>query len=128
MGKITLNWTDLSMDSKWYDFETGEVVAGAPAKDAPGAFLKIRPYPNELTHVVIKDGGISVSGEEQKQIYDYCFEEFRGRDIVGADDQPLIFSADVKKKIYEFKLGGIPDFVLSKSRQFADKKAIAEKN
>jgi len=25
-------------------------------------------------------------------------------------------------------LGGIPDFVLSKSRQFADKKAIAEKN
>jgi len=124
---LTINWTELSMDDKWYDLFTGDVVP-EPVVDAEGAFILISPYPSELASVVVKDGGILITGSQQKEIYDHCFKEFRGKSIIDADGKQLKFSKEVKEKIFEFKLGDIPNFVITKSWQYSDKKGASEGN
>jgi len=121
---ITIDWTDLSMEPKWYDFNSGEVV-GLEEPQGEGQFLQIRPFPAQRASVVVKDDGILITGEQQKEIYDFCFLKMKG--FVDANEKILELTVEVKLKIFEFKLEGIPDFVIMKSREFENKKAIAVK-
>jgi len=127
-NKLTIDWTDLSMEPKWYDFFTGEVVP-EPAKDAFGAYLLIAPYPAEMAGVVIRqDGTMEFTGSQQKKIFDHCFKDFRGNKIVDANGQKLVFSEDIKDKIFDYNLGNIKNFVIIKSREYEDKKGASLKN
>jgi len=122
---ITIDWTDLSMEPKWYDFKSGDLV-GLEEPRGEGAFLMIRPFPAEGQNVIItQEGTILVTGEQQKEIYDFSFMKMKG--FVDANGTSLELTDEVKLKIFEFKLEDIPDFVIMKSREFQNRKAEAEK-
>lgn len=101
--KIDLN--KASYDGKWFDF--GE------------ARLKIRPYPMSLASVAFKDGAMLFSGDEGMDMFTYCLVDWEG--VVDAGGQPLKLTQDVKKKLYDFRLGRsaedfLSDFVLRTAR------------
>ena len=118
--KIDLNRA--SYDGKWFDF--GE------------ARLKIRPYPMSRTDVAFKDGAVVFSGDASLDIFTYCLTEWEG--VVDADGGPLRLTPDVKKKIYDFKLGRavneagieepLSDFVLRTARTLTDEIGADAKN
>ena len=60
--QVDLDFTNLSLDAKIYDFETGDELQEAPEE---GFAIKIRPYPASLSNLLVKDSGVVVSGEEQ---------------------------------------------------------------
>jgi len=124
MAKLKIDWSDLSMDAKWYDFENGDVVEGEPKGD--GTYFKIRPYPTELAGAIIKDGGFLMSGEQRKKIHDHCLVSWKG--LVDANNKDIPFSEDTKEKIFKYSLGGISAFVFNRSTAFGDKKKAQEKN
>jgi hypothetical protein len=93
--KIDLN--KVSYDGKWFDF--GE------------ARLKIRPYPLSLTDIAFKDGAMVYAGDASLEMFIYCLTEWEN--VVDADGQPLKLTPDVKKKIYDFKLGRDKEDVMS---------------
>jgi len=115
--------TDLSYDGRWYDFETGEVVEGPGPENA---CLKIRPQPFSASSITIRDGAMVISGEDQCQRFKDALEEMAH--VVGADGKPLPCTDEVKQKIYDFRLGGIADFVLNKIWEFHRAKEREEKN
>lgn len=86
-----------SYDGRWYEF--GE------------ARLKIRAYPMSRQDVAIKDGAIIISGDASADMFNYCLVEWEG--VTGADNEPLKLTADVKKKVYDFKLGQVDDRSIS---------------
>ena len=108
---MQLNLDELSYDAKAYEFD--------------GALLSIRPYPSSLTTVSLTATGVMISGDEQAKIFAYCLVGWDN--VVGADGKALECTPDVKKKIFDFRVAGIPNFVLLKSRQFEEEKAAAEK-
>jgi len=71
------------------------------------AKLTIRPYPMSRQDVTIKDGAIILSGTSARDMFSYCLTKWDN--VIGADDQPLKLTADVKQKIYDFKLVTIED-------------------
>lgn len=119
---MKLDFTGLSYDPKWYDFDTGELV------DNPGSqpSLKIRPYPRELRKIVLRDGGVLVEGNESRNVFVYClvdmanFEDSNGRQLQCTEA--------IKAEIYKYDLAGIPLFVMGKSNQFQNTKESSEKN
>jgi len=123
MKNLTIDWTELSMDPKWYDFETGEMVK-TPKKE--GVFLNIKPYPAEKSNLIVKEKGLVITGGQQKEVFMHCLVDWQG--VVDAKGGEIECTEAVKEKVYDFKLGGIPDFVVIKSREFADKKDASEKN
>jgi len=123
MKNLTIDWTELSMDPKWYDFESGEMVK-APKDE--GVFLNIKPYPAEKSNLIVKEKGLVVTGEQQKEVFMHCLVGWQG--VVDANGGEIECAEAVKEKVYAFKLGGIPDFVVIKSREFTDKKEASEKN
>lgn len=100
------------------------------------ATLTIRPYPQSRTDIAIKDGALVFSGSSGRDMFVYCLTKWEG--VVGADDQPLKMSDDVKRKIYDFKFGAITDekgeqvsmsdFVIRKAREMTDEIAADTKN
>jgi len=117
--KIDLN--KASYDGKWFDF--GE------------ARLKIRPYPMSRTDVAFKDGAVVFSGDASMDMFTYCMVEWEG--VVDADGQPLKLTPDVKKKLYDFKLGkadidgaetNLSDFVLRTARSMTEEIGADTKN
>lgn len=88
--------------------------------------LNIRPYPMSRADVTIKQGGFVVSGSGNFDRFDYCLVGHKG--LTDADGKTLELTQDVKKLIYDFRLGrtyveemdatmSISEFVLYKSRQ-----------
>ena len=114
---------DLSYDATWFDFETGEPI-NEPIPDKPS--LKIKPYPFSKANIIVRDGGMILSGEDQCQTFKESLVAMNA--IVGADDKPLPCTDEVKQKIYDFRMGGIPDFVIGKIREFRASKDAKEKN
>jgi hypothetical protein len=117
--KIDLN--KASYDGKWFDF--GE------------ARLKIRPYPMSRTDTTIKDGAMVFLGDASMEMFTYCLTEWEG--VVDADGKPLNLTIDVKKKIYDFKLGcvkkdektvSLSDFVLITARKLTEEIGAETKN
>lgn len=124
MEKLKLDWTNLTMDPRWYDFESGEMVKSPEGKE--GVFLLIQPYPAELAKVVLRDDGLVISGEEQKAIFSHCLVNWHN--VTGANDEPLECNDEVKEKVFQFQMAGIPNFVITKSREYDLEKKAQEKN
>lgn len=123
MKNLTIDWADLSLDPKWYDFKSGEIATN-PGNE--GVFLNIRPLPPEKSNLIVKERGLMVTGEQQKEMFMYCLTGWQG--VIDANGKDLDCNEAVKEKVFDFKLGGIPDFVVLKSRDFADRKKESEKN
>jgi len=120
---MKLDITNMSYDAKWYDMKTGKVV-NQPGDE--GVFIKIQPMPFSKSNVLIKQDAMLLAGEEQCRIFKESCQDWRG--IVDANDQPLECSDDVKQKVFDFRMGGISDFVIGKVWEFDQAKAGQEKN
>lgn len=111
---MKLEFSDLSYDSKWHDFKDG-------------ARLKIRPYPASKTNLRVNADGMQLSGEEQFDVFSYCLEEVENLEIT-VNGKPHSFDEKLKRLIFDFRIGGIPEFVMEKGRQFEAVKEEQEKN
>lgn len=109
---MKLKITDLSYESKWYAFEDAE--------------LEIRPYPFSQANVIVKDGAMVISGEEQCKIFKYCLTGWKR--ITDADGQPIPLTEEIKQKVYDFRLAGIADFVIAKTWEFRSQTGELAKN
>ena len=110
---MILDIDKISYEARWFDFQDGR--------------LKIRPYPASMNDITIKVGkGMIFSGEESLKMFEYCLIDWEG--IVGADDKPIPCTDEVKRKVYDFQMGGISAFVLTKVREFDTVKESAEGN
>lgn len=119
---MKLDFTGLSYNPKWYDFETGNPISEPVDKPA----LKIRPYPPELRNIIMRDGGLVVDGKQTREVFIYCLTDVSG--FTDANGAPIVLTDAVKEAIYKFDLEGILAFVLMRSREFADAKGASEKN
>lgn len=114
---MQIDMSKASYDGRWFDF-------GA-------ARLKIRPYPASRQDITIKDGAIILSGDAGFDMFSYCLTEWEG--VTDADDKPLQLTVDVKKKLYDLKLGqvegeALSDFVLKTTRTMNDEIGNDTKN
>ncbi|MEN6623601.1 MAG: hypothetical protein ABFD50_18905 [Smithella sp.] len=119
---MKIDLTKVSYDAKWFDF--GD------------ARLKIRPFPMSQQDVAIKDGAIIMTGDNGQKRFVYCLTEMEN--VPGADGKPLPCTSEVKKTIYDFRLGIIKgtkgedicmsDFVLLKTNEMAQEIVEASKN
>ncbi|MDD4060457.1 MAG: hypothetical protein PHW08_07140 [Kiritimatiellae bacterium] len=100
-----------------------------------GVRLKIRPYPASRAAVTLKAGALVISGAESFEMFDYCLVDWEG--VVGADDKPLKATAEIKRSVFDWRLGErevdgeritITDFVLKTARRLAAAIEGDEKN
>lgn len=118
--KIDLN--KANYDGDWYEFG--------------GIRLKIRPFPMSRADVSFKDGAVVISGDSSHDMFAYCLVDHEG--LVDADGKPIKLTPEVKKKIYDFKLGrsidengdeaSLSDFVIRKARLRQEQIGNDEKN
>lgn len=114
---MIIDMAKISYEGRWYDFGDGR--------------LKIRPYPMSKSNVIIKDGAMIISGDESCEMFQYCLVEWeRVQDAEGKDLKP---TNEVKKKIYDFKLGeaggqSMSGFVLVTARALTEEIGAAVKN
>lgn len=119
---MKIDLSRVNYDGEWVDF--GDIR------------LKIRPMPASRVNIIVKDGGLVLSGGEGKEMFDYCLIDQDG--IIGADDQPLKMTRAVKQMIYDFKTDpdvspvvdgvSLVDFVLQYVRGRAERVAAELKN
>ena len=109
---MKLDFTNLSYDGKWYDFNDSK--------------LKIRFFPSSLTNVIVRDGHQLISGLDQRQAFLYCLQDWKN--VLGADGKPVKCTDEVKEKVFDFRMAGIPDFVINKSMILQAEKEGQEKN
>lgn len=103
----------LSYDARDYEFQDGAV-------------LKIRPYPFSQGQVIYRDGALVIDGKIQCEMFKYCLVGWEN--VVGEDGKPIPCNDQVKQKIYDFKMAGIPDFVIRTVYDFISEKEHQEKN
>lgn len=108
--KIFLNKN--SYGAEWYDYENCR--------------LKIKPYPMGKLDFLNKDGATVFSSEERFKMFDYSLVAWEG--VVDDDGQELLLSKKVKKQVFEYRLGGISDFVLETSTEVRTQIEEQEKN
>jgi len=114
---MKIDISKVSYDGQWKDFGGGR--------------LKIRPYPASRQDVTLKEGAVILSGDAGFDMFSYCLEDWEN--YVGADDQPLKLTDDVKKKLYDFKLAkvdgeALSDFTLKTARKLTDEIGAETKN
>lgn len=116
---LGLDFKQLSYDARWHEFDaTGE---------APFPRLKIRPFPASMGSATITDKGMVLSGEDRLERFCYCLVDWDG--VVDAETQaPIKLTDEIKRKVFDFDLAGIPAFVLSKGREWEIEKDADEKN
>jgi hypothetical protein len=115
--RMIIDLAKVSYDGRWYDFG--------------GARLKIRPFPLSKSDVLVKEGAVVISGDEVCEMFQYCLVEWEG--VLDAVGQALKLTEEVKKKIYDFKLGivdglAMSGFVLNTARALTDEIGISAKN
>jgi len=102
-----------SYEGRWFDFEDCR--------------LKVRPCPESMADVVVQDGALVVAGNRQAKIFCYCLEDWEK--VADADGKPIVCTDEVKKKIFDFDLGGgMVAFVLQKARELKLGREALEKN
>ena len=105
---MKLEISDLSYEAK--DYEFGD------------ATLTIRPLILTQTNLVMNEDGITVKGQAR-------FEEFNyWKNVVDEKGKDLPCTDEIKKKVFDFGLGGISNFVLETARVFKAQKEDQEKN
>ncbi len=109
---MRLDITSLTYEPQWHEFGDCELL--------------IRPYPASRANFEITGDTLVISGGNLCEVFKHCLVDWKN--VVGSDGTPLPCTDEVKQKVYDFRLAGIAEFVLRKARQFADRKASAEKN
>jgi len=120
---LKLNFTKLSYDGKWYDFDKDEQVE---KPEGDNVFLKIRPYPAKLSNISIRDGAVVITGDEQFKVFMYCLEAWKN--IQNAEGKELQCNDENKKKVFDFRIAEIPNFVTLKAANVEETKRASEKN
>jgi hypothetical protein len=116
--------------------DTTKVSYEGQVKEFGNAKLTIRPYPQSRSDVGFKNGTMIISGINTRDMFMYCLTEWDG--VSGSDDKPLKMTDDIKKMIYDFRLGSITnekdevttmsDFVIAEARKLTDEIANDTKN
>lgn len=120
---MQINFTGLSYDAEWYDFETGKKAD--PEGDA--VFLKVRPYPFSKMDTTLKDGKVCLSGQDNADAFKYSLTDWRN--ILDADGKPLPCTDEVKQKIFDFRLQPeLVNFVAGVSVRYLREKEAAERD
>jgi len=99
-------------DAQWYKME--------------GCELKIRPYLVGQSDFIFRDGGIVQSGEDRWKMFNYSLIEWKN--VTDSNGKDLILTDDVKRKVFDYELGGIPLFVIEKNNELIKKRKEQEKN
>ena len=121
---MKLDIGSLSYDPTWYDFATGEAVSDF---NPDGAYLQVRPVPVIETEVLRRGDDLVIDGKSLCKIFKRALMAWKG--FAGPDGKPLPdLTDDIKQKIYDFQLGGIPAFVDKKCVLFSVQKEADEKN
>jgi hypothetical protein len=116
-----LNVKKVSYESKVVDFGKAK--------------LHIRPYPQSRSELIIRDGAMIFPGASAQDMFIYCLT---GWENVNDDDKnPIALTDDIKKKIYDFKVGAIEiagkkvpmsNFVIAEARKMTDEIGDDSKN
>ncbi|MBU1067662.1 hypothetical protein KKE60_07725 [Patescibacteria group bacterium] len=109
---MKINVRELSYEAEWYEF--GD------------ARLKIKPYLFSSTDMVFRDGGVVISGKQHCKMFKDCLIDWEN--VADADGKDLPCTDEIKQKIFDARLAGIHDFVLTKCWEFAEAKGDQEKN
>lgn len=119
---MKLNLAKVSYDGKWFDFGESK--------------LKIRPYPASRAEVAFKDGARIYSGDAAWDMFSYCLEAWD--QVTDAEGKALKLTSEVKKQVYDFRLGEttlpdgselpISDFVLMTARKLTGEIEADAKN
>lgn len=102
----------LTAEPGWHDFN--------------GARFLIKPLLLSETNFKMQDGGIVISGQDHLKIFMDCLKDWEG--VVDQNGQPLACTAKVKRKVFDFSLGGIAGFVVAEAQKFEKAKGEQEKN
>ena len=114
---MKLDFTGLSMDAKWHPYKYEDMECE----------LEIEPYPRDLRNFgMTPDGNLLISGKEQKKIFMRSLKN--ARNLTGADDKDIKLTEEIKEKIFDYQMLGIPNFVITESTGFNLQKEEAEKN
>ena len=109
---MELDLTNLSYEPRWHKFGDCELL--------------IRPYPASMANFEMDGRKLVISGIETCEVFKYCLVDWKN--VVDPEGKPLPCTDEVKQKVYDFRLAAMADFVLARSRQFAELKERAEKN
>ncbi len=109
---MKLDLSELSYEAKWYEF--GDCK------------LFIRPLPNTMSSVTIRDGELIIEGRERFASFNHCLVDWKN--VVDENGKDLPCTEEVKRKVFDFGLGGISGFVLDQAGSFQERKADQEKN
>ena len=110
--QMKLEISDLSYEAKDYKF--GD------------ATLTIRPLILTQTNLVMNEDGITVKGQARFDDFNFCLTGWKN--VVDENGKDLPCTEEVKKKVFDFGLGGISNFVLETARVFKAEKEDQEKN
>lgn len=109
---MKLDISELTYEAKDYEFD--------------GATLSIRPLIMSRQKSIINDEGLTIKGENRFEDFNYCLVGWKG--VTDANGEDLPCTEEIKKKVFDFGLGGIATFVLEKARVFKEEKEDLEKN
>lgn len=111
---MLINIDNLRYEARWFDYQDG-------------VRLKIRPYPASMSNVIIRAGkGVVLEGEESLKMFVYCLIDWDG--VVDANGKPLPCTDEIKRIIYDFQVGGLPQYTIMKVRELETVKEADEKN
>jgi len=99
-------------EAKWYDFN--------------GCRLRIRPYGIGQGDIVFRDNELVQRGEDRWKMFDYSLVAWEG--VTDQNGEKLALTAEVKRRVFDFGLGGIATFVILKNSEFLVDKQDQEKN
>jgi hypothetical protein len=121
---MKLSLTNLSYDARWYDFETRKA---APEDFIPDrVYLKIRPRPLSKADIIIRNGAIVLSGEDNCASFKYSLVNWKN--VTDHEGGLLKCTDDIKQAVFDFGLGGIPAVVMDIAREFEFRTGAEEKN
>lgn len=114
---MKLDFTGLSMDAQWHTHKFEDMECE----------LEIEPYPREFrTFGITSDGNLLISGKEQKKIFMRSLKNARG--LTDAADKEISLTEEIKEKIFDFQMLGIPNAVIVAATGFNLQKEAAETN
>ena len=114
---MKLDFIGLTMDAQWHTYKYEDMECE----------LEIEPYPRELRNFgMTPDGNLLISGKEQKKIFMHSLKN--ARNLTDAAGKEISLTEDIKEKIFDFQMLGIPNFVITESAGFNFQKEGSEKN
>ncbi len=109
---MKLDFLEISYEAKDYKF--GD------------ATLTIRPLILTRTNLILNDDGMAIKGQARFDDFNFCLTAWKN--VADENGKDLPCTEEVKKKVFDFGLGGISNFVLETARVLKAQKEDQEKN